>query len=135
MRFETQVDLDRETKAIKTFCDKFDLQYQKLGDHDVDFKILKNKKVLTFVEVKGRLRNIDDCYPLPIAIRKVYKLCEAHKDPVIIWSCNDGLLYAKLKKLKGDIRQGGRTPRKGSHNDIELMAYYNAQESIKTIKY
>jgi len=135
MRFENQKDLDRETVAIRKFCQQYRLKYQKLGDHDVDFKISKDDKTVTYVEVKGRIRDISDCYPLPIAIRKLHKLKETHKDPVIIWACNDGILYAKVNNLVGSIRVGGRKPRKGSHNDIELMAYYNAQEAIKTLKY
>jgi len=135
MRFENQKDINRETLAIQKFCNQYELKYQKLGDHDVDFKIIKDNKTVTYVEVKGRLRNISECYPLPIAIRKLHKLKEKHNDPVIIWACNDGILYAKVNKLIGSIRLSGRKPREGSYNDIELMAYYNAQEAIKTIYY
>jgi len=135
MRFENQKDINRETLAIQKFCNQYELKYQKLGDHDVDFKIIKDNKTVTYAEVKGRLRNISECYPLPIAIRKLYKLKEKHNDPVIIWACNDGILYAKVNKLIGSIRLSGRKPRVGSYNDIELMAYYNAQEAIKTIYY
>lgn len=134
MRFETQVDIDRETKAIKTFCNAYNLKYNKLSDWDIDF-LVYNDKFTTHAEVKGRLRLAKDSYPLPLAIRKVYKLSEASKDPVIIWACNDGILYAKLVNLKGEIRKGGRNPRQGSANDIEMMAYYPEQDDIKFLKY
>lgn len=135
MRFEQQKDLDRETKAISFFCKNYDLIYQKLGDNDIDFKITKDNKVVSYIEVKGRIRNIDECYPLPIAVRKLYKLKEKHHNPIIIWACNDGILYAKVNELVGEVKIGGRKPRQGSSNDIELMVYYNKQENIKILKY
>ncbi len=135
MRFETSKDIDREQKAITTFCNAYKLDYKKLNEWDVDFKLLKNNSLITYAEVKGRLKNAADAFPLPLAIRKVYKLCKKTPDPVIIWSCYDGILYAKLKSLKGYIRQGGRKPREGSANDIELMAYYDNQETIRFLKW
>ena len=91
MRFESQKDLERETKAIKTFCAAYNLNFEKQSDWDVDFVVF-NSEYRTHVEVKG----------------------------------ND---------LIGEIKKGGRKPRQGSSNDIEIMAYYPKQESIKVLKY
>ena len=47
----------------------------------------------------------------------------------------DGIIFSRTEKLKGNIKVGGRKPRKGSSNDIEFMAYYNKQINLKEIKY
>ena len=135
MRFEKESDIKRELKAIKFFINKYNLDYKKLGDWDIDFSLHKNNVLVGYAEVKGRNKNIADAYPLPLAIRKIHSLTEKTKDPIIIWACYDGIIYAKLKKLNGVIKQGGRKPRKHSVNDIELMAYYNEQTDLNIIYY
>ena len=76
-RFESKKDLDRESKAIKKFLSIFNGSAIKLGPHDVDYKILdENKKIICYAEVKGRIRDMKDAYPLPIAARKLVKLAE-----------------------------------------------------------
>lgn len=136
MMFETQADLDRERKAIEAFCKIFNGSYQKLGSLDIDFKIFDSEgKLLGYVEVKGRHRNIANAYPLPIAAKKLVKLMEKRHNPVVIWACDDGILYAKMQELVGDIRWGGMKPRVGAANDMELMAYYDKQKAIKYLKY
>ena len=135
MRFEKESDIKRELKAIEFFINKYNLDYKKLGEWDIDFSLHKNNKLVGYAEVKGRNKNIADAYPLPLAIRKIHSLTEKTKDPVIIWACYDGIIYAKLKKLNGVIKQGGRKPRKHSVNDIELMAYYENQTDLNIIYY
>lgn len=135
MRFEKESDIKRELKAIEFFINKYNLDYKKLGEWDIDFSLHKNNILIGYAEVKGRNKNIDDAYPLPLAIRKIHSLTEKTKDPIIIWACYDGIIYAKLKKLNGVIKQGGRKPRKHSVNDIELMAYYNEQTDLNIIYY
>ena len=61
MRFESQKDLERETKAIKTFCAAYNLNFEKQSEWDVDFVVF-NSEYRTHVEVKGRLRMIKDCF-------------------------------------------------------------------------
>ena len=51
VRFENQVDLERETKAVTLFCNTYGLKFAKLGLHDVDFKIYKNGKFLFYFAV------------------------------------------------------------------------------------
>ncbi|MDB4331423.1 hypothetical protein N9987_00790 [bacterium] len=135
MRFEKEIDIKRELKAIEFFINKYNLDYKKLGEWDIDFSLHKNNVLVGYAEVKGRNKNIADAYPLPLAIRKIHSLTEKTKDPIIIWACYDGIIYAKLKKLNGVIKQGGRKPRKHSVNDIELMAYYNEQTDLNIIYY
>lgn len=133
MRFETKADLDRETKCIQFFCDKFGLTYVKLDENDVDFSLHKDGQLIAFAEVKGRNKNISEAYPLPIACRKLVKLVDKKTNPVIIWDCFDGIIYGKVEFLRGKIRIGGRKPRENSVNDIELMAYYDRDSELKEI--
>ena len=95
------------------------------------------RKFICFAEVKGRKgRYMDTSYPLPIAVKKLVKIQEKRSNCVLIWSCIDGIVYGKYRRLKGDISFGGMiTPREGSTNDRELMAYYEKQEELKTLKY
>jgi len=137
MRFESKKDLDREVRAIDTFVNSFDGSYEKLGDNDIDFKVYdKNKNLISYVEVKGRLRSIENAFPLPVAARKLVKLADKRINPVIIWACDEGIIYAKLKDLEGKIRFGGRAVRAGSSNDLEVMAYFDySQKSFKIVNY
>lgn len=139
MRFENQKDIKRENKAIEAFLKPFNGTFKKLGRNDIDFIVYDLKgAILAFVEVKGRLRNIDNSFPLPISVKKLTKLLDKKINPVIIWACFDGIIFSKVKDLKGEIKIGGRKPRKGSSNDIELMAYYVndiTKNKFKFIKY
>ena len=137
MRFESKKDLDREVRAIDTFVNSFGGSYEKLGDNDIDFKVYdKNKNLISYVEVKGRLRPIENAFPLPVAARKLVKLADKRINPVIIWACDEGIVYAKIKDLEGKIRFGGRAARVGSSNDIEVMAYFDySHKSFKIINY
>jgi len=133
MRFETGKDLEREENCIKFFCEKFNLTYCKLNENDVDFCIYKDKKIISYAEVKGRNKNIAEAYPLPVACRKLLKLADKKTNPLIIWDCYDGIIYATIDKIEGVVKIGGRKPREHSINDIELMAYYNKQTGLKEV--
>lgn len=134
--FETEVDRVREQKAITKFVSLFDGSYEKLGINDIDYKVFDNsKKLISYVEVKGRLKNIANAYPLPIACRKLVKLMDKRLNPVVIWACDDGIIYGKIKDIKGHVEFNGRKPRAGSYNDEEIMVYYPKQKSFKYIRY
>jgi hypothetical protein len=136
MTFETEQDRIRETKAIELFCNTFGYTYTKLGQHDIDFKVFTNEGTpIAYVEVKGRLRSMRDAYPLPIATRKLNKLLDKRLNPVVIWCCEDGIIYANAEKLYGTIRYGGMEPRPGSTNDMEFMAYFSKQKALKYIRF
>ena len=136
MRLESEQDLKRERKAIETFVNVFGGSAKKLGPNDVDFKVFdKDNSLVAYAEVKGRLRVLSQAYPLPIAISKLVKLCDKRLNPVMIWACDDGIIYAKVKDIYGDIRWGGRKPRAGAVNDEEVMAYYDKQRAFKYIRY
>ena len=134
--FETEEDKLRENKAIQKFVSLFDGRYEKLGPHDVDFKVYdSNNKLIAYAEVKGRLSNMSTAYPLQVACRKIVKLADKRLNPVIIWACDDGIIYGKLKEIKGSIMFSGRNVRKGSTNDQEMMVYYQKQKSLKYMRF
>jgi len=136
MIFERQEDLDREKKAISLFVNTFGGSFKKLDPFDVDYKIFdKDNNLIAYAEVKGRIRSVRDAYPLPIAIRKLVKLNDKRITGVVIWACDDGIIYGRIDKIYGDIRWGGRPNREGSVNDDELMAYYDKQKGFKYIRY
>lgn len=136
MTFETEQDLKREHKAITTFVNMFGGWFQKLDPHDIDYKVFdKEGKLIAYVEVKGRIRTMHNAYPLPVAARKIVKLTDKRLNPVVIWSCEDGIIYGKVEKLKGEIKWGGRAPRDNSFNDSELMIYYEKQKALKYIRF
>lgn len=137
MRFETSKDIDRENEAIKKYINNnsiYDFTYKKLGENDIDFALLKDNKEVAFVEVKGRNRNIDNAFPLPIALRKVAKMQDKTQNAIIIWDCLDGIIYALTRDLVGQVRYGGRKPRQGSTNDQEIMIYYDKQDKFTILK-
>lgn len=136
MRFESNTDLEREKKAIQKFVSRFKGSYKKLDPNDIDFRVFDEKgKLIAYAEVKGRYRSIANAYPLPIAARKVVKLCDKRLNPVIIWACDDGIIYGKPTHLHGQVKWGGRTPREGAANDEELMLYYDKQEEFRYFRY
>lgn len=136
MTFETEQDLKREHKAITTFVETFGGSFKKLDPHDIDYKVFdKDGKLIAYAEVKGRIRTMYYAYPLPVAARKVVKLIDKRLTPVMIWSCEDGIIYGKVDKLKGVVKWGGRPPRAGSFNDLELMIFYDKQKELKYIRF
>lgn len=135
-RFETNVDLIRETKGIESFVKIFSGGFKKLGPNDIDYKVFDaEKNLIAYAEVKGRLKTIATAYPLPVAVRKLKKLADKRLNPVMIWACDDGIIYGKVTEIVGQIKWGGRTPREGAVNDTELMAYYDKQKALKYIRY
>ena len=131
-RFESNKDLQREKNAIDAFLGLFNLSANKLGPHDIDYEIFNNVgKAICYAEVKGRLRDIKDAYPLPMAARKLVKLSDKDLAGIVIWACNDGIIFGDPSTLKGDVRYGGRSPRPGAANDREIMVYYSEQENLK----
>jgi len=136
MTFETEQDLFRENKAISVFVNTFGGSFKKLDPTDIDFKVFDKEGVLiAYVEVKGRIRPMINAYPLPVSAKKVLKLVDKRLNPVIIWCCEDGIIYGQVTKLKGEITWGGRTSREGSFNDTELMVFYEKQKGLKYIRF
>ena len=134
--FEVEEDLKREKFAIEKFVSLFNGSYEKLGQFDIDYKVFnESKELIAYVEVKGRIKTIANAYPLPIALRKLVKLSDKRLNPVVIWACEDGIVYAQINNLIGQVKFSGRQARAKSTNDMELMAYYDKQKAFKYIRY
>lgn len=129
MKYETAKDRERQKKASDLFCHAFDLISIDRGDFaSVDYD-LKNKKgfVVGSLEVKGcPNRNIDDNLTVQVAIRKLVDLQKhqkkTNKPVALCWAFEDGIVYERIENLEGNFSLGGRKPRAGSYNDIEIMA-------------
>jgi hypothetical protein len=131
MIFETETDLVREKKAIELFVSIFKGSYKKLDPFDVDYKIFdKDNKLIAYAEVKSRIRTMKTAYPLPISASKLVKLIEKRLNPVIIWVCDDGIIYAKADSLVGEIKWGGKPP-----HDSDMMVYYDKQKDMKYVRF
>lgn len=125
MTFDTPEELRREKKAIELFVSMFSGSYQKLDPQDVDYKVFdKNNKLIAYAEVVGKARTMVNSYPLPVPAKKLVKLFDKRIAPVIIWSCDDGIIYAKANELRGEII-----------SDSELMVYYEKQKGFKYIRF
>jgi hypothetical protein len=136
MIFETETDLVRERKAIELFVSIFKGSYKKLGPLDIDYKVFdKDNNLIAYAEVSVRIRTMNAAYPLPISASKLVKLIDKRLNPVIVWACEDGIIYAQANKLVGEIKWGGRTPRDGSSNDAEMMVYYDKQRTMKYVRF
>jgi hypothetical protein len=126
MTFETEEEKRIQKKAIEVFVNTFGGTYQKLDASDVDYKLFdKNKNLIAYAEISGRVRTIRNAYPLPISAKKLVKLIDKRLAPVVIWSCEDGIIYGKADKLVGDIKFDGD----------EMMVYYDKQRSFKYIRF
>lgn len=134
--FETEQDLIREKKAVETFVKIFNGSYKKLGPNDIDYKIFdKEGTLIAYAEVKGRLKTMKTAYPLPVALSKLSKLIEKRLNPVLVWACDDGIIYGKVLSLVGEVRLGGRPPREGANTDVEMMVYFDQQRSLKYVRF
>jgi hypothetical protein len=135
-RFESEEDLRRERRAIELFVNTFGGSYKKLDPNDIDYKVFdKDNKLIAYVEVKGRIRTMREAYPLPISARKFIKLADKMLNPVIIWACEDGIIYVKANKLVGTVLWGGRASRANSYDDNEFMLYFEKQKCMKYIRF
>jgi hypothetical protein len=135
-RFETEQDLLRERKAIELFASLYRYTYKKLDPNDIDYKLFNaDGTLIAYVEVKGRHRNIKDAYPLPISARKLVKLFDKRLTGIVIWACDDGIIYGRAEKLRGQSCYSGRPDRVGSVNDKEFMIYHDRQEDLRYCKY
>lgn len=132
---ETEDDLRREQRAIELYAKTFSLTYQKLDRFDIDYRLFNRKgDVVAYAEVKGRVRTMHTAYPLPVSAKKFTKLLDKRLNPIIIWACEDGIIYAKATNLEGSCKIGGRTDR-GAPSDEELMLYFDKQKSLKYIRF
>ena len=127
MMFETIADIERERKAIKSFIKIFKGSFKKLGEHNADYKILnKEEELIAYAKVQLVMKPIKKAFPLSVNTKKLVKLSDKRLNPIMIWGCEDGLIYCPIDKLNGEIRWS---------KESELMAYFNYTNNFKYIKY
>ena len=126
MIIETNEDKVREKKAIQKFVDRFSGSFKKLSPSDIDYRVFdKDNNLIAYAEVKPIYKPLSQSYPLPIEARKVVKVCDKILNPVIIWACDDGIVYAKPSEVKGET----------AWQDNQVVILYHKQPGTKYIRY
>ena len=124
---------DKKKKAIDTFVSIFGGSYQNLGPSDIDYKIFdKNGELIAYAEVVVRVRTIYNAYPIPVEAKRLVKLIDKRLSPVLIWACEDGIIYGKADKLKGVIKF---TEQENSSVNSELIVYYDKVKELKYVRF
>lgn len=130
--FETDQDLKRKESAIQAFVKRFDGSFQKLGINDVDYRVFdKGKNLIAYAEIKVMYKKMASCYPLPMPVNKLSKLCDKRLNPILMWSCDDGVLYGKAEKMVGHIKWDSEN----SNSIPEMNAYFDKQKEIRYIRF
>ena len=140
MKFETPKDKRRQERAVKLFCNTFNLVYIDKGEYSkIDYD-LQNRQLLHVgaLEVKGCPdKKIDDELTVQVAMRKLIDLQQYQKQikhPVAIcWAFDDGIVYERLDNLEGRFSLGGRNPRGGSYFDVEMMTRIEIKKLKKVL--
>jgi hypothetical protein len=105
LNLESEEEIRREKKAIELFVSLFNGSFQKLDPNDIDYKVFdQDKNLISYAEVVSVFRVMRESYPLPIDAKKLIKLADKRLNPVVIWSCEDGIIYCKTNKLDGTIK-------------------------------
>jgi hypothetical protein len=119
-------DKERELEAITKYVSLFGGSFQKLGQTDVGYKIFdKEGMVVGYVEVVKLLRRVTSPYPLNIDVVRLSKLMGKRLGPVIVWSCDDGIVYGPVEKMVASMK----------FSNGELIAYYEKQKPIKYVRF
>ena len=119
-------ELRREKRAIDLFVNIFNGSYQKLDPNDIDYKVFNSEgQLIAYAEVGSRIKTMRDAYPLGVTARKMVKLTDKRLNPVVIWSCEDGIIYAKIQGLVGTVQWV----------EDEFMMYFDKQKSFKYIRF
>jgi len=125
----------KKHKAIDTFISTFGGSYQPQVKGDVDYKIFKDGELIAYMEVTIRNKTIATAYPLIVPAARIVKLADKRLNPVLMWACDDGIIYARLKDVEAQIKWGSILPHLDLAEHGELMCYYAKQKHFKYIKY
>lgn len=135
MTTSSKEDKLREKLAIDTYVSLFGGTYTKLGPSDIDYKVFdKDGELIGYVEVVPRIKSISTSYPLPIEAERLVRLINKRLEPTIVWSCEDGIVYAKVNKIVGMILKPSKVTYK-QHAPDQMMVYYEKQKEIKYVRY
>jgi hypothetical protein len=125
-------DIAIKEKAMNTFVNTFGGSFKKLDPLDVDYKIFnKDHALIAYAVVVPVPRMIKDSYPIPVEAKKAVKLIDKRLAPVIIWACENGIIYGKANKIRGDVKWSKIT----TNDTSELIIYYDKQKELKYVRY
>jgi len=120
---------EREQKAITTFVNTFGGSFKKLDPQDVDYKIFdKQGNLIAYAEVNSIIKTMRNAYPLSAPVKKIVKLIDKRLPPVAIWYCEDGIIYGKANKLRGEVIYD-------NSSSLELIIYYDRQKEFKYVRF
>jgi hypothetical protein len=127
---------DKKKKAIDIFVSLFGGSYKKLDPNDIDYKVFdKDNKLIAYAEVVVVVKTIYNAYPLSVEAKKLVKLIDKRLAPVVIWACEDGIIYGKANKLKGEIKFDSKSEQDNSFYNSELMVYYEKAKELKYVRF
>lgn len=102
--FQETQDIRRQKFAISSYVDLKGGTFKKLGANDVDYKLFDNNgNITSYVEVKVLDTTIAQSFPLCLTVRKLLKLIDKRLNPVVLWSCSDGIIYGKPYEINGEL--------------------------------
>jgi hypothetical protein len=128
--------ISSEDKAINAFVNIFSGSYVKLVQPDTKYKVLdKDKNIIAYADVAKRNRTISTAYPLIVKASTLVKLVDKRLNPVIIWACDDGIIYGKIKDLVCEMKWGSELPQATKPEYGELICFFEKQKQFKYIKY
>mgnify|MGYP003626333429 CR=1 FL=1 len=129
MIFETNEDLENEFNVIKKIAK--DNKIIKLSKFDIDYEIVGK----AYIEIKCYKIKSNQFSHTIVSLIKLVKMQKASKKlPTFLFiQFIDDLKYINIKDIAGEIKVGGRKPRKGSTNDLEFLCYVDTNK-FKTFK-
>lgn len=140
MKFETAIDLKKQERAARHFCNKYDYSYACSGEWSkIDYQIFGvDTNLVCGFEVKGcRNQKIGDKDNVLVSMRKIVDAQEYqvknNKPVVMCWAFDDGILFNRLNNLEGAFKLGGRSPRAGSTFDVEMLVYVEQKKLNKIL--
>ncbi len=123
----------RKDKAIQKYVDVIGGSYSSIGMIDVDYKVMDSLgNLIGYVSIVEWSDLIRTSLVLSAPLRDIVKLSDKRLNPVIVWACDDGIVYANLWDIKGVCKFG--SGRRRSELD-DMYAHYDRQKSMRYIRY
>lgn len=126
IQFDSKENITRKNKSMDVFVNTFGGSYKK--SESLEYKILNtNGDLIAYSEVIISPNVIRFAYPLPITVTKFTKLISKRLNPVLIWSCDDGIIYSKAMNLTGIIKYDKLL--------LDFVIYFDRQKEFKYVRY
>lgn len=134
-RYETESDRDNEKSIAAIIAEKFNAEYRKMpGSYVLDYALLRNGKIVGFMECKRRRNNFRRYPTIFVALHKIEKAANYFSSTglqsIFAVQWDDKIGYVMLNDPDWfDV--GGRTDHKDSA-DQEPMGHYSI-DKVKII--